>query len=80
MQSILVIRTTGSALYEFTQEVTRFVKQSGVQEGLLTALTAVSLSIPITNARPALGRWQGIYLFEHRDGAHARRVVAHIAS
>jgi len=36
MQSILVIRTTGSALYEFTQEVTRFVKQSGVQEGLLT--------------------------------------------
>jgi len=40
------------------------------------ALTAVSLSIPVTNARPALGRRQGIYLFEHRDGAHARRVVA----
>jgi secondary thiamine-phosphate synthase enzyme len=139
MQSILVIRTTGPALYEFTQDVTRFVEQSGVQEGLLTlfvqhtscslciqenadpavrrdleeffrrlvpssdtppmrwiahdaegpddmpahikaALTAVSLSIPVTNARPALGRWQGIYLFEHRDGAHARRVVAHIAA
>ena len=137
MQTILVIRTTGPALYEFTQEVTRFVEQSGVQEGLLTlfvqhtscslciqenadpavrrdleeffrrlvpssdtpsmrwiahdaegpddmpahikaALTAVSLSIPVANARPALGRWQGIYLFEHRDGAHARRVVAHI--
>ena len=43
------------------------------------ALTAVSISIPITNGRLALGQWQGIYLFEHRDGAHRRRVVAHIA-
>jgi len=42
------------------------------------ALTAVSLSIPVANGRPALGQWQGIYLFEHRHGAHTRRVVAHI--
>jgi secondary thiamine-phosphate synthase enzyme len=42
------------------------------------ALTAVSLSIPLTNGRPALGQWQGIYLFEHRHGVHTRRVVAHI--
>jgi len=26
----------------------------------------------------ALGTWQGIYLFEHRDAPHTRRVVAHL--
>ncbi len=43
------------------------------------ALTPVSLSIPITNTRPVLGTWQGIYLFEHRRSAHQRRVVGHIS-
>ena len=38
------------------------------------ALTAVSLSIPVMAGRPALGQWQGIYLFEHRNDAHTRRV------
>ena len=27
---------------------------------------------------PGLGQWQGIYLFEHREGAHRRRVVVHL--
>ena len=44
------------------------------------ALTAVSLSIPVTDGRPALGTWQGIYLFEHRSGTHVRRVVAHLSA
>jgi len=44
------------------------------------ALNAVSLSIPVTDGRPALGTWQGIYLFEHRDRPHARRVVAHLSA
>ena len=43
------------------------------------ALTAVSLSIPVTASRLALGQWQGIYLFEHRNSAHTRRVVAHVS-
>ena len=42
------------------------------------ALTAVSLSIPVTDGRPALGTWQGIYLFEHRHGAQVRRVVGQL--
>jgi len=42
------------------------------------ALTAVSLSIPIMDGRPALGTWQGIYLFEHRTLPHRRQVVLHI--
>lgn len=137
MQTTLDIRTTGARLYEFTDDVARFVRASGVEQGLLTlfvqhtscslciqenadpdvrrdleeffrrlvpatntssmgwvkhttegpddmpahikaALTAVSLSIPVSAGRLALGRWQGIYLFEHRDGSHLRHVVAHL--
>jgi secondary thiamine-phosphate synthase enzyme len=43
------------------------------------ALTAVSLSIPVSSGRLALGTWQGIYLFEHRARPHRRRIVLHIA-
>jgi secondary thiamine-phosphate synthase enzyme len=137
MQTTLTVRTSGPGLYEFTAEAERFVRESDVEQGLLTlfvqhtscslciqenadpdvrrdldeffrrlvpdsdapsmrwmrhtvegpddmpahikaALTAVSLSIPVTQRRPALGTWQGIYLFEHRRGAHTRRVVAHL--
>jgi secondary thiamine-phosphate synthase enzyme len=139
MQTILSIRTDGPGLYEFTNDVVRFVRDSGVTQGLLTlfvqhtscslcvqenadpdvrrdldeffrrlvppsddpsmrwishtaegpddmpshikaALTAVSLSIPVMSGRPALGQWQGIYLFEHREAAHTRHVAAHVSS
>jgi secondary thiamine-phosphate synthase enzyme len=43
------------------------------------ALTAVSLSIPVTAGRPALGTWQGIFLFEHRAGGQTRRVVGQLS-
>jgi len=138
MQRTIVIRTSDPGLHEFTRDVVRVVKESGIAEGLLTlfvqhtscslciqenadpdvrrdleaffrrlvppsddpsmrwiahtiegpddmpahikaALTAVSLSIPIADGRPALGTWQGIYLFEHRHGAHERRVIAHLS-
>jgi len=42
------------------------------------ALTPVSLSIPVTKGKMALGTWQGIYLFEHRDLPHNRCVVGHM--
>jgi secondary thiamine-phosphate synthase enzyme len=139
MQTVFSIRTAGAGLHEFTDEVVRFVRGSGLREGLLTlfvqhtscsllvqenadpdvqrdlqeffrrlvpssddpsmrwlahtaegpddmpahiksALTAVSLSIPVSAGRPALGTWQGIYLFEHRQGAHSRKVVAHLGA
>ncbi|MDD9878668.1 MAG: secondary thiamine-phosphate synthase enzyme YjbQ [Magnetovibrio sp.] len=44
-----------------------------------SALTDVSLNIPVSVGRPALGTWQGIYLFEHRARPHRRRVVLHLA-
>ena len=43
------------------------------------ALTAVSLSIPITDGELALGTWQGLYLFEHRDRPHRREIVLHVS-
>ncbi len=39
------------------------------------AMMPVSLSVPVTDGRLALGTWQGIYLFEHRDRPHRREVV-----
>ena len=139
MQKILSIETSRPGLYEFTKDVTRFVRESGVTNGLLTlfvqhtscslciqenadpdvrrdldeffrrlvpqsddpsmrwirhtaegpddmpahikaALNAVSLSIPVMDGRPALGTWQGIYLFEHRNGTNSRHVAAHISA
>ena len=137
MQETLTIRTCGPGLHEFTDEVMRFVRGSGVDTGLLTlfvqhtscslciqenadpdvrrdleeffrrlvppaddpamswirhttegpddmpahiraALNAVSLSIPVVGGRPALGTWQGIYLFEHRGEPQVRRVIAQL--
>mgnify|MGYP000303663834 CR=1 FL=1 len=43
------------------------------------ALLPTHLSIPVRDGALALGTWQGIYLFEHRDRPHTRRVVAHLA-
>lgn len=42
-----------------------------------TALTQSSVSIPIVDGAPALGTWQGLYLFEHRVRPHRRQVVLH---
>lgn len=39
------------------------------------ALLPTSLQIPVIDGRLALGTWQGVYLFEHRDRQHRRQVV-----
>ncbi|MGH0227149.1 secondary thiamine-phosphate synthase enzyme YjbQ [Sinorhizobium meliloti] len=44
------------------------------------ALTQVSLGIPVMQGRLALGTWQGLYLFEHRDRPHRREIVLHLGS
>ncbi|MEW7997373.1 MAG: secondary thiamine-phosphate synthase enzyme YjbQ [Candidatus Thiodiazotropha endolucinida] len=38
-------------------------------------LTHMDLSLPISQGRPALGTWQGIYLWEHRTHPHQRSVT-----
>jgi len=44
------------------------------------ALTATSVSIPVSGGRLALGTWQGIYLWEHRRRGSRREVVLHIGT
>ena len=43
-----------------------------------TALTSTSEQIPITNGRLALGIWQGIYIWEHRQHGSTRELVVHV--
>ncbi len=43
------------------------------------ALTQTHLSIPVIDGAPALGTWQGIYLYEHRVSAYRREVVLHLS-
>ena len=45
---------------------------------LRAALTQTSLAIPVQGGALMLGRWQGIFLFEHRAHAHRREIAAHI--
>jgi secondary thiamine-phosphate synthase enzyme len=40
-----------------------------------STLTHTSLTIPVIGGEPALGTWQGIYVFEHRARPHQRHVV-----
>ena len=45
---------------------------------LRTMLTATQLSVPVTDGRPVLGTWQGLFVFEHRSRPHRRDVVLHL--
>ena len=129
----LEIATRGRGFYEFTNQVEKFVANSGFTTGLATihlqhtsaslliqenadpdvrrdfeeffarlvpdgdpifihtaegdddmpahirtALTTVNLSIPIAHGRLTLGTWQGIYVWEHRESAHRRKVTVHL--
>jgi secondary thiamine-phosphate synthase enzyme len=42
------------------------------------ALTQTHLSIPLMKGQPALGQWQGIFLYEHRHLAAQRKVILHL--
>ena len=42
-----------------------------------TTLTGASVSVPVLGGRLALGTWQAIYVFEHRDRPHVREILVH---
>lgn len=130
---MLTVNTRGQGLYEFTEDANRWLRETDIKTGLLTALvrhtsasltiqenadpavrrdletyfskivpenapwvthtqegpddmpahirtalTDVSLGIPVTGGHLALGTWQGLYLFEHRHRGHTRQVVLHV--
>ena len=45
---------------------------------LRAALTQTQLTIPLLNGELALGRWQGVFLFEHRRAPQERQIVLHL--
>jgi len=45
---------------------------------LRMVLTRSSETIPVANARMAMGTWQGIFIFEHRHAPHRRTVVVSV--
>ncbi len=46
---------------------------------LRAAVTSTAETIPTVEGEPALGTWQGLFLLEHRDVAHTRNLVVHVA-
>ena len=130
--STITVATRGPGFTDLTDKARRFVRDAGIETGLLTlfiphtsaslviqenadpdvlrdlaeafdrlaprdadyrhttegpddmpahirsALTQTSLSIPVIKRAPALGTWQAIYLFEHRDALHARELLLHV--
>ena len=135
MQTTFTINTTGAGLYEFTDDVARWVAVEGIvtlfvqhtsaslliqenvdaevkgdlkkffhrlvpqttdpsmsylrhtYEGpddmpahIKSSLLPTHLSIPVSRGQLLLGRWQGIYLFEHRNAPHTRSVIAHLST
>jgi secondary thiamine-phosphate synthase enzyme len=63
----------GDPIFQHTEE-----GEDDMPAHVRSALTAVNLVIPFTQARLTLGTWQGIYLWEHRARAHRRRITVHL--
>ena len=42
-------------------------------------LTGMDLTLPVTSGACALGTWQGVFLYEHRQYAHRRRVIVTVS-
>ena len=43
-----------------------------------SVLTQTSITIPVRGNKLALGTWQAVYLWEHRDHSHSRQIVISI--
>lgn len=46
---------------------------------LKSALTGVSLCVPVDLGEMMLGTWQGVFLIEHRAAPHRREIALHLA-
>ncbi|GMR20726.1 MAG: secondary thiamine-phosphate synthase enzyme YjbQ [Gammaproteobacteria bacterium] len=81
-----------SARRDLEQWLSRLVPEhdplyTHIQEGaddmpahIKSALTATTLSIPVSEGRLALGVWQGLYLWEHRLRGARRHIVMHLGT
>jgi secondary thiamine-phosphate synthase enzyme len=64
--------TEGDPMFTHTEE-----GPDDMPSHIKAAMTATSLAIPIIDGKLALGRWQGIYLWEHRHNGGERKLVLH---
>lgn len=78
-----VLRDMNDWFRRAVPEDTRFYRHT--QEGaddmpahIRAALTATQVAIPVTGGRLDLGRWQGIFLYEHRARSRERRITLHL--
>lgn len=78
-----VLRDMNDWFRRAVPEDTRFYRHT--QEGeddmpahIRAALTATQVAIPVRNGRVDLGRWQGIFLYEHRARSRERRITLHL--
>lgn len=60
----------GDPIYQHTDE-----GPDDMPSHVRTVLTQSFLMVPITNGQLALGKWQGIYLWEHRLRSHQRTLT-----
>jgi secondary thiamine-phosphate synthase enzyme len=63
----------GSALFEHRDE-----GPDDMPAHVRAALTQTSITIPVQRRAPTLGRWQGIFVYEHRLVGQQRRVHGHV--
>lgn len=64
----------GDALYQHVEE-----GPDDMPSHVRSILTQSFLMVPITNSKLGLGRYQGIYLWEHRLRSHERTITVTIA-
>ncbi len=57
----------------------REVRHVQDQLQIRAALTHTSEVIPSQQGRLALGTWQGIYVWEHRQQGQVRQIVVHLS-
>ena len=52
--------------------------QDDMPAHIRTALTAQTMTLSLAKGRIWLGTWQAVYLWEHRDAAHQRRIACQL--
>ena len=60
----------GDPIYEHTQE-----GPDDMPAHVRSVLTQAEITLPVSQGRCALGTWQGLYLYEHRQDPHQRQVI-----
>mgnify|MGYP002725642754 CR=1 FL=1 len=63
----------GDEIYTHTSE-----GEDDMPAHIKSMLTQTSVGIPVISGHLVLGTWQGIFLWEHRQSSHRRKLVIHL--